>query len=74
MNSDAITESNYPQVPSGHFRDKAPETVSIPFLLLNTQRVLDNSDAPFPFEVRPLSENFLKEILGEPTFCHRVEA
>ncbi len=74
MNSDAIIESNYPQVPSMHFRNRAPETVSIPFLLLYTERVFDNSDTPFPFKVRPLSENFLKEIFGEPIFGHRAEA
>lgn len=70
MYSDAIIQSNNPKVSVLQLRNNAPEAVSIPFLPFDSERLLDDPDAPLLLQVGSLPHDILDEVPGECILLH----
>jgi len=65
VNGFLVAESDDSQHPALKFRNHTPESVPVMLLRLNFQRILDNTDTPFLYQVRPFSQNFFFKIFSK---------
>jgi hypothetical protein len=65
-----ILKRDNPQVLAVQFRDLPPKAMAIS-LDLCVRGIIDNADAPFLFQIRPLSQDFPLKVLGELVVGHR---
>ena len=70
MNGDLVIERNDPENLAFKLGNGAPEPESVRFLSLNADRRLDNPNAEFLCQVRPLFQHLLLEVFGEPIVGH----
>jgi hypothetical protein len=59
----SVSERHHSKVTSIQLENSPPEAVPIPFLLLDSNRGFDDSDAPVPLQVRTPAEYLLLEVL-----------
>ena len=72
MNSDLVFQGHYAQYTPIQFFDCGPESVSVMFLQLSFYRMLDDSNTPFLFDVRPLAQDLVLKISREPVLLHET--
>lgn len=70
MDSHSIRKRHNPQVAAVQFGNLAPEPVPIFLLGFGPKRVVENANAPFFFDVRPLAEDLFLDLLGEAVLGH----
>ena len=70
MNSNLILERDDSQKSSLELVDLASKSIPVSLLDLASQRLFQNSNAPFLFQIWPLAQDLLLEILGKPIFRH----
>ena len=66
MNGDLILKRDDSENPTVEFGKIAPEPESVGFLRLKADRRVNNPNAKFLRQVRPLYQHLFLEILGEP--------
>src|SRR5437867_5903537 len=72
MDSELVLEGYHAKYTPFQFFDCGPESVPVLFLRLNFYRMLDDSNTPFLFEVRPLAQDLALKIIREPVFLHEA--
>ena len=73
MDRDPVLQSNHAKVTALQFGHFHPEPHAILFLRLHSKRLLDRANAPrFP-KIRPLLQNLVFKVLGEPVLVHDPE-
>lgn len=70
MDCDPVVERDYTKVASAKLRNHTPITIAIVFLEFDTDRFLQNGDAPLPPEIRPLAKDFALEVISELVASH----
>ena len=70
MNGDLVIERNDSENLALKLGNSAPEPESVRFLSLNADRRLDDTNAEFLCQVRPLFQHPLFEVFGEPVVGH----
>jgi hypothetical protein len=70
VNSNLILERDDSQKSSLELVDLASKSIPVSLLDLASQRLFQNSNAPFLFQIWPLAQDLLLEILGKPIFRH----
>ena len=72
MNSDLVLPGHHAKYTPFQFFDCGPESVPVMFLQLSFYGILDDSNTPFLFEVRPLAQDLVLKILRELVFLHEA--
>jgi hypothetical protein len=72
VNRHLVLQRDDPKEATVEFGNLSPKSVTIVFLRLAAERMLDRSNAPLLLEVRSLTEYFLLEVVGEPVLRHKV--
>lgn len=70
MYRDLIFESDNPKDSSSKLPDTSPESETVSFLALSSDRILQNLNAPFLFKVWPFAKNFILKIWGVLVMRH----
>jgi hypothetical protein len=68
MNCDLVFQRDNSQNSSLKFLNLAPKPTSVSLLQFASQRLFQNSDAPFLLQIGTLAQNFLLKIFREPVF------
>jgi hypothetical protein len=72
MNSGLVLQGHDAKYTSFQFFDCRPESVAIVFLWLSFYRILDGSNTPLLFDVRPFTQDLVLKIVSEPVFLHET--
>jgi hypothetical protein len=70
MNCKLVFERDNSQNSALKFVNLSPKPIPVFLLQLAFQRLLQNSNAPFFFQIGTLAQNFFLKILREPVFWH----
>jgi hypothetical protein len=74
MNGGLILQSHNTKYTPLQFFDCCPKSVSIVFLGLGLEGVLDDADTPLLFDVWPLAQDLIFKVIREPVFRHVATA
>ena len=74
MDGYPVFQCDHPQNAAFQFPDFSPESITIVFLLLDSNGILQDPDAPFLFEIRPLPQHLILEVIRKPVSAHRLHA
>ena len=74
MNSGLVLQGHQAQYTPFQFFDCGPESVSVMFLQFSFYRMLDDANAPFLFNVRPLAQDLVLKISREPVWLHKTNS
>ena len=70
MYCNSIPQSYNPENAIAKFCDLSPEANSVITLNFDTDRILNNFNAPLTLNVRALTQDFILEISGVPVLWH----